>query len=150
MAVFIVKYALGKPIPPNQQMGDTVSLDTLETLGRAAFNALFVAWTMTGIVRIFAVGQTKLRYWLTTTCIVLDTGLEVTIAVRAVVALMKHNYGEAGGWLLPAFATLLGLYALFIDDDGNWFNDQFKKLKRFGTRLRNIRITLPSPMPSPA
>lgn len=130
-------------------MGDTLSLDTLDMLSHAAFNILVVAWTMTALVRIYAVGRTELRYKLTTACIVFGIGVEIAIAGRAIVALMRYNYTEASGWLPPAFIILLGLYALF-NDDNNWFNDQSKKLKRFGTRLRNIRITLPSPMPSPA
>ena len=124
----------------------------IETLDQAVSHILFAVWIVTTMLRAHAVGRSELHFKFTTASLGIGVCLEASIVLRAVSALMRQDYAEAGGWLPPGAIMLVALYV--ISNDNNWFNDQFKKLKRgvkrFGSRLSRIRIAFPTPLPMPA
>lgn len=127
-------------------------IETLEVFNQVVSYTLLAAWVVTNMLRAHAVGRSELHFKFTTASLGIGIFLEISVVLRAVFALMRQDYAEAGGWLPPGVILLVALYV--ISNDNNWFNDQFKKLKRgikkLGSRLSRIRIALPSPLPTPA
>lgn len=126
-------------------------IETLELVNQTVSHILLSTWAVTNMLRARALRRTKLHFKLTIASLGIGICLEVSIVFRAIFALMRQDYAEAGGWLPPSAIVLIALYGIFTDN--NWFNDQFKKLKhgikKFGSRLSRIRIAFPSPLPSP-
>lgn len=127
-------------------------IETLEVFNQVVSYTLLAAWVVTNMLRAHAVGRSELHFKFTTASLGIGIFLEISVVLRAVFALMRQDYAEAGGWLPPGVILLVALYV--ISNDNNWFNDQFKKLKRgvkkLGSRLGRIRIAFPSPLPTPA
>lgn len=125
-----------------------MTLETATDILRIIGYILLVSWWLATVLQARAVRKTVIHYRLTTMAIVMTGACVACDIARSMIALIQNDFFGAGGWLVCA--TLILHVSRKLLDDNNWFNDQFKKLKKFGTRLRNIRITLPSPMPSPA
>lgn len=128
-----------------------MSLETADTFARVAMYSFLIGWCAAGLLRA-RVARLDIRRSFTNLAIVFLVGLVTTELVRSTILLMKEDYLGAGMWVVIIAYQIYVSRSLF--DDDNWFNDQFKKLKRgvkkLGSRLGRIRIAFPSPLPTPA
>ena len=98
--------------------------------------------------RLFAVKGSRARYVASTWAMASAAGVVILLLIKAGVDAMAQDYASAfvsgfiaAVWIWWAIKGLL--------DDDNWFNDQWKRLKR-GFKNLQQRLANISPLPSPA
>ncbi len=88
------------------------------------------------------------RYVATTWIIATDIMVILSLLASSVIYFMQENLLGAGWDLVIVWIWVWSLKRFF--DDDNWFNDQWKRLKRGIKKLRErIARATPSPLPSP-
>lgn len=124
-------------------------MGTAEALARGGVLVVSTVWLVVSIMQMKAVRGSRQRYVLTTWAITLVALVVLLELVVIVINLKQGLYFSAG---TRAAVALLYMYLSrhFFHDD-NWFNNQYKRLKRglknLGERLSHMFS--PSPMPVP-
>ena len=125
-----------------------LSSDTLQLILTAAVLALSVGNIMTSIRRNQSVKGSYPRY------VAASWFLVTGIAVIGVTFAKAALYVATGEYVAAGFQlALVGLWVWIIrsqSDEDNWFNSQWKRLKKGVKALRQrIASLAPSPLPSP-
>lgn len=87
-------------------------IETLELVNQTVSHILLSTWAVTNMLRARALRRTKLHFKLTIASLGIGICLEVSIVFRAIFALMRQDYAEAGGWLPPSAIVLIALYGI--------------------------------------
>lgn len=102
---------------------------------------------VSGLQRAAIPGSYK-KYQLTTLLIAMIS-LKILGGISIVIlSLILDNAFTAGIWVFIVAVDIWDLKKLFNDD--NWFNNQYKRLKRGLKNLQTRLSMLASPMPAPA
>lgn len=101
-----------------------------------------------------AARNTHVRYWAATWCLTLS-GLIIAINAIGLVFGMVFHPSTAWTWVVNMLVGAYYLYLVTKSGDDNWFNDQWKKLKRgikqLKSRLKKLGQSLqPRPGFAPA
>ena len=123
----------------------------MDILYMAVFIIAFALILIHGVLQFrqqTAVQGSYKKFQLTTILIVV-VSLKILGGLGLVILSLAFGYWfTAGIWLCLVAFDILDLVKLFKDD--NWFNNQYKRLKRGLKNLRTRLSTLASPLPAPA
>lgn len=107
---------------------------------------LFLVWAVLCVLRGGIVTATKQRFIVTTLLIVFTVLEIVVMSVRAVIYIIQKDF--IGASLLVTSTVMFIWFLTLIMHDDNWFNDQWKRLKK---GIKNLQESLQSAfMPTPA
>jgi len=125
-------------------------LEQLEMMIGGAGAVVTFPYLITFWLTVRSVSGTRLRYVATSWLIGLGALLALIFAVWAVLDLMLENYQGTGLNVMLTIAMAWSTKRV-INNSDNWFNDQWKRLKRGLKKLkRRLASTAPVPAPSPA
>jgi hypothetical protein len=124
-----------------------MDLKTLYLVCVIAFAFLVIISFLNSQRRLSAVPGSHQRYVAATVGVLCYFALFVAAVCVCVIAWMLSYYESVVLYALLALLQLLLLKRCWNDD--NWFNDQWKRLKRGFKKLRQ-RITSASPLPLPS
>lgn len=126
-----------------------MSLEVLKAvislLGGSAAMLHFTAWTW----RMFVIRGSHARYITSTIMVGCAALTTISAFIGGIISAVQGDYLDVG--IKVVLTVIWAWITKKAYNDDNWFNDQWKRLKRGVKRLRRrIAALLPTPLPSPA